>query len=520
MRKKLIVILLCLTLMISFTSCANTTSPTGTLSATGTIPDDQVLATVNGVEITGKDFNDTLNPMLLANSITLETFTEYYGVEQTAALKNNLLDEMISDEVLRQMAEELALTPLSEEELQSIEDDADEYFDTLETSLRSEFESQALYDPTIDVEAQVEEEMQAHEDSGYTRDYVVDQLTTITIGNKVYDHIMEDFSLTDEELQAYYDEQLQAQKDLAESDPETAVQNYLNGENDIDLYIPEGVKDSAKMIKHILIKIPDDMQEAISLLESNETSDEEAASEEDGTSESAVKPSQVLKDYALNDIRDEAEAVLAKVNSGEDFDTLIQTYGDDPGMESEENANGYLVYEGVSMVDEFVTAAMQLENVGDTSGLVASSYGYHILKYVGEPTTGQVAFEDVKDDIETLLFSDAESEYWSNQMAQWQEEYNVERVTFEATEAELNAEAEASASAQASDEPSAEESASSEETSGSTGDTSSAEAGDGTSGESSGSSEGDSSTDTNNTQEGADVSSAEPSASSSGNTTS
>ena len=262
------------------------------------------------------------------------------------------------------------------------------------------------------------------------------------------------------------------------------------------------------------------MQEAISLLESNESSSEEDSSEEESTSESSVKPSQVLKDYALNDIRDEAEAVLARVNSGEDFDTIIQTYGDDPGMEAEENANGYLVYEGVSMVDEFVTAAMQLENVGDTSGLVASSYGYHILKYVGEPTTGQVAFEDVKDDIETLLFSDAESEYWNNQMAQWQEEYNVERVTFEATEAELNAEAEASASAQASDEPSAEESSSSDETSGSTGDTSSAEAGDGTAGESSGSSEGDSSTDTNNTQEGADVSSAEPSASSSGNTTS
>lgn len=524
MRKKLIAIFLCLTLAVSFTACASTGSPNGTLSATGTVADDQVLATINGVEITGKDFNDTLNPMLLINSLTLDSFTEYYGVEQTAELKNNLLDEMISDEVLRQMAEELGLTPLSEEELQSIEEDADEYFDTLETSLRSEFESQALYDPTIDVEAQVEEEMQAHEDSGYTRDYVVDQLTTITIGNKVYDYIMEDFSLTDEELQAYYDEQLQAQKDLAESDPETAVQNYLNGENDIDLYIPEGVKDSAKMIKHILIKIPDDMQEAISLLESNETSDEEAASEEDGTSESAVKPSQVLKDYALNDIRDEAEAVLAKVNSGEDFDTLIQTYGDDPGMESEENANGYLVYEGVSMVDEFVEAAMQLKNVGDTSGLVASSYGYHILKYVGEPTTGQVAFEDVKDDIETLLFSDAESEYWNNQMAQWQEEYNVERVTFEATEAELNAEAESSASAQASDEPSAEESASSDETSGSAGENSSSEAGE-TAGASSGSegvsgsSEG-SSTDTS-TQEGAEASSStEPSVTDSSNTTS
>mgnify|MGYP000047091224 CR=1 FL=1 len=162
MRKKLIAIFLCLALAVSLTACASTSSPTGTLSATGTIADDQVLANINGVEITGKDFNDTLNPMLLINSLTLDSFTEYYGVEQTAELKNNLLDEMISDEVLRQMAEELGLTPLSEEELQSIEEDADEYFDTLETSLRSEFESQALYDPTIDVEAQVEEEMQVN----------------------------------------------------------------------------------------------------------------------------------------------------------------------------------------------------------------------------------------------------------------------------------------------------------------------------------------------------------------------
>lgn len=74
----------------------------------------------------------------------------------------------------------------------------------------------------------------------------------------------------------------------------------------------------------------------------------------------------------------EANEVLEKVNSMADiseFDALIKEYNDDPGMET--FTDGYYFTKG-EMVPEFEEAAYALEE-GKTSGLVETSYGYHIL---------------------------------------------------------------------------------------------------------------------------------------------
>ena len=75
---------------------------------------------------------------------------------------------------------------------------------------------------------------------------------------------------------------------------------------------------------------------------------------------------------------DEAVAVLEKVDTMADiseFDALIKEYNDDPGMET--YTDGYYFTKG-EMVPEFEEAAYALAE-GETSGLVETSYGYHIL---------------------------------------------------------------------------------------------------------------------------------------------
>lgn len=73
-----------------------------------------------------------------------------------------------------------------------------------------------------------------------------------------------------------------------------------------------------------------------------------------------------------------AKEVLAKAKAGEDFDKLVSEYGEDPGMKS--NPDGYLFTKG-QMVQEFEDAAFALgEN--QISGIVETSYGYHIIKRV------------------------------------------------------------------------------------------------------------------------------------------
>ncbi len=73
-----------------------------------------------------------------------------------------------------------------------------------------------------------------------------------------------------------------------------------------------------------------------------------------------------------------AEETLKKLKSGSNFDKMLQTYGEDPGMTA--NPNGYLFTKG-EMVAEFEKAAFNL-GVGQLSQIVETEYGYHIIKRV------------------------------------------------------------------------------------------------------------------------------------------
>lgn len=71
-----------------------------------------------------------------------------------------------------------------------------------------------------------------------------------------------------------------------------------------------------------------------------------------------------------------ANEVYQKAVAGEDFESLIEQYNEDPGQASD--MNGYLFTTG-QMVQEFEDASFALEE-GAISEPVETSYGYHIIK--------------------------------------------------------------------------------------------------------------------------------------------
>lgn len=64
------------------------------------------------------------------------------------------------------------------------------------------------------------------------------------------------------------------------------------------------------------------------------------------------------------------------INDGEDFDKLLEEYGEDPGMKAREG--GYFFTYG-TMVEPFEKASFALEE-GQVSNIVESDFGYHIIK--------------------------------------------------------------------------------------------------------------------------------------------
>ncbi|MBQ7900625.1 MAG: peptidylprolyl isomerase, partial [Clostridia bacterium] len=79
------------------------------------------------------------------------------------------------------------------------------------------------------------------------------------------------------------------------------------------------------------------------------------------------------------------------------FNSLVEQYGEDPGMASQ--PEGYLFTKG-QMVEEFETAAYALK-VGAVSGIVESSYGYHIIKRVENVYT-----DEILEQTKTMLVAD------------------------------------------------------------------------------------------------------------------
>lgn len=70
-----------------------------------------------------------------------------------------------------------------------------------------------------------------------------------------------------------------------------------------------------------------------------------------------------------------AKEISQKAKNGEDFDQLIETYNEDPGMQ--QNPDGYVFTEG-DMVEPFYEGTKALE-VNEISDPVRTDYGWHII---------------------------------------------------------------------------------------------------------------------------------------------
>jgi peptidyl-prolyl cis-trans isomerase D len=92
-------------------------------------------------------------------------------------------------------------------------------------------------------------------------------------------------------------------------------------------------------------------------------------------------------------VKPKAEALLKQIQNGGDFAALAKTNSQDPGSGTQGGELGWLV-KGQT-VPEFEKAAFSL-GVGQTSGLVKTTYGYHIIQVEAHEQPHFQPFEEVK----------------------------------------------------------------------------------------------------------------------------
>lgn len=111
-----------------------------------------------------------------------------------------------------------------------------------------------------------------------------------------------------------------------------------------------------------------------------------------------IKISHILLLLATPNARADIEKILEKLKAGANFEEIAKAQSQDPGSAAKGGSLGF-VSRG-RMVIPFEEAAFKLTQPGELSGIVETSFGYHIIKLEENRPAGVRSFESVK---ETLI---------------------------------------------------------------------------------------------------------------------
>lgn len=404
--------LLVLTLTFSIGAMAQETEPTQAPAQTEAIqyqPED-VVAKAFGEEILYKDILPYYNQLLYtyaSQGLDLSLYPEMQpSLEMMAA---NVAVNYIAVE---KIAEEKGIYPLAAEKQEELkaraQSDFDQAVDQYTSQLLAEKEN-----PTDEEKAEATKNAQAYftgENTTVeafleelTQDYITNEMFNVT-----FEELTKDVQVTDEEVKAKFDQQVEADK----VNYEASVYNYemaqMMGQS--SYYRPAGYRG----ISHILLTVDDELlknyQELLAQMEEQNNAEEVAAQGENGdaaqdppqdeSEKEVITQEQIdeAKEAILSSVQATVDEIMGKLATGESFAALVEEYGTDPGMQSEPyKSQGYPVHiESMSFDPPFTAGAFsdKMQKIGDVSDPVIGSYGVHILNYLADLPEGAIEFTD------------------------------------------------------------------------------------------------------------------------------
>ncbi len=401
------------------------------------------------LEVNGQPFVKGDVQQLIENELDYQVYLYSYQYGETldrndpelvSYVQDAAFDSIVQRAVIEEKLQKDGYTALAPEEEEAVQAAAQaEYDGYIEEVLTYDLADSELSDEEKRAEAE-----KLLPQFGYpSMAMLLEQERIAAAEEKLYQEIVKDVTLTEEDLIAAYDQYVAAAKadyefDIGyfESDVENGVQIY---------YYPAGYR----YVKHILIGFPDEEYDALMsmttdvLLAQQALTDAQdklnAAGEEEKekalAAQQAAEAALIDAQSKLDEARDGAytalqprvDEVQAAIAAGEEFDALIEKYGEDEGMKVEPaKTRGYVIGTGsTNYVDAFHEGAMALAAVGDVSEPVRTEYGVHLIKYVEEIPEGAVPFDSVRAQLAADELEYRQDEVYQTAVEQWVKEADV-----------------------------------------------------------------------------------------------
>ena len=380
-----------------------------------------------------------------------DTYAQYgLNIDDYAAdIKEEILNMLVQEAVLDAKAAELGIDQLDDETQASLEAEAAENFETYIETYKSYFAAEGASD-----EEAREQTIAAMAQYGLTQEALTQQMLESYVDEQLHAYITKDVAVTDEDIRATYDAMV-ADDETNYADDDYAYNSARNNGATI-AWNPEGYRS----VKHVLIRFNEDqfakyneLKKKLSSLkdekdaldapaDATETDADAAigdaapADEPEPTPEPTPEPRSaeaIEADIAAvtaeiealhTELLPRAQEVIDAFEDGTDFDTLIEQYNEDPGMNNEPTASqGYAVAANSTAWDPaFTEGAMSIAEVGQISAPIYGQNGIHIIYYLADITPGAVPFETVAETAESKALETKINDTYDQQVADWIEE--------------------------------------------------------------------------------------------------
>ncbi|MDD4076301.1 MAG: SurA N-terminal domain-containing protein [Eubacteriales bacterium] len=468
MKKTIAMLLTCIMVMsvLVMAGCQVAPAPQDEAAGTQAAGDaaaqdgDTVVATVGESKITLADFQKLF-----------DQYSYYYSMfgmdvssdpSMLAEFRTMVKNALLEKEIIKYQAKLQQLETLSEAQLKEIEESAENTI----SQMREQFSTMAgeakASDDTIDVEKYINDmiadEAEYATGKAMTADEYKEWLKTEASVTHLRDNLMDvvckDVTVTQEDLDAWYAENLATEKETYANDPaayKTAAENYACGSEDEGylppVYAPEGYSRVMDMLVKPRVDVNEanpDYSEKIQTL-NNLQMEYGTLSFEDAVGASSAnkdrmqaiiaeyKSTKAETDRMEEEAGKEAKAIIeeayAKLTEGATFESLLIRYTENEAAASCETLmmDGLLI--NPSIVDEAwsnecVTEFKKLK-VGEYSPIFLDDDGYHILYYVGDEEAGERPLADVQEAVKAHLMEDKRYESWQTILAEWMKDESV-----------------------------------------------------------------------------------------------